>query len=200
MESSRSTTNSERLETLRNLLAHQRNEALARIRDFRRAQEEDAEPPPGDELDAARALADVETHAGLIERAEYRLKAIAAAFSRVEAGRYGICEECGEEIPLDRLRVLPFAAYCVDCQSKRNRRLRPGEGDIDEPSRYLWTLPEEMDESLEKQDALMAPEERLAVRDQWLSGPEVGEFEQLPPSPTARRRGRPRKQEQSGET
>lgn len=192
MESSRSTTNGERLQTLRNLLAHQRNEALARIRDFRRAQEEDAEPPPGDELDAARALADVETHAGLIERAEYRLKAIAAAFSRVEEGRYGICEECGEEVPVERLKVLPFAAYCVDCQSKRNRQRRPGEGDIDEPSRHLWTLPEEMDESLEKQDALMAPEERLAVHDQRPSGPEVGEFEQLPPSPTARRRGRPR--------
>ena len=192
MKSPRTISNSERLQTLRSLLAHQRNEALARIRDFRRAQEEDAEPLPGDELDAARALAEVETHAGLIERAEYRLKAIAAAFSRVEEGRYGICEGCGEDIPVDRLKVLPFAAYCVDCQSKRNRQRRPGEGSIDEPSRHLWNLPEEMDESLEKQDALMEPEERLVVRDQGPSGPEVGEFEQLPPSPTARRRGRPR--------
>jgi DnaK suppressor protein len=192
MKSSRTISNSERLQTLRNLLAHQRNEALARIRDFRRAQEEDAEPLPGDELDAARALAEVETHAGLIERAEYRLKAIAAALSRVEEGRYGICEGCGEDIPVDRLKVLPFAAYCVDCQSKRNHRLRQGEGSIDEPSRHLWNLPEEMDESLEKQDALIEPEERLAVRDQGPSGPEVGEFEQLPPSPTARRRGRAR--------
>jgi len=192
MKSSRTISNSKRLQTLRNLLTHQRNEALARIRDFRRAQREDAEPLPGDELDAARALAEVETHAGLIERAEYRLKAIAAAFSRVDEGRYGTCEECGEDIPLERLKVLPFAAYCVDCQSKRNHRLRPGEGYIDEPSRHLWTLPEEMDESLEKQDALMEPEERLSVRDRRPSGPEVGEFEQLPPSPTARRRGRPR--------
>jgi len=192
MKSSPSISNSERLQTLRNLLTHQRNEALARIRDFRRAQEEDAEPLPGDELDAARALAEVETHAGLIERAEYRLKAIAAAFRRVEEGRYGICEECGEDIAVERLTVLPFAAYCVDCQSKRKHRLRPGEGDIDEPSRHLWTLPEEMDESLEKQDALMEPEERLSVRDRRPSGPEVGEFEQLPPSPMARRRGRPR--------
>lgn len=195
MKSSRSIGNRERLQTLQNLLAHQRNEALARIRDFRRAQAEDAEPLPGDELDAARALAEVETHAGLIERAEHRLKAIAAAFSRVEEGRYGICEECGEDIALDRLKVLPFAAYCVDCQSKRNHRYRPGEGHIDEPSRHLWTLPEGMDESLEKQDALMEPEERLSVRDQRPSGPEVGEFEQMPPSPTARRRGRARKKE-----
>jgi DnaK suppressor protein len=192
MKSSRSISESERLQTLRNLLTHQRDEALARIRNFRRAQEEDAEPLPSDELDAARALAEVETHAGLIERAEYRLKAIAAAFSRVEQGRYGICEECGENIAVDRLKVLPFAAYCVDCQSKRNHRLRPGEGYIDEPSRHLWTLPEEMDESLEKQDALKEPEERLSVHDRRPSGPEVGEFEELPSSPTARRRGKPR--------
>ena len=48
------------------------------------------------------------THAGLIERAEYRLKAIAAALSRVEEGLYGICEGCGEDIPVDRLKVLPL--------------------------------------------------------------------------------------------
>ena len=195
MESGKPTTGSERVQSLRNLLNHQRNEALARVRDLRKAQEEDATPPPGDEQDAARTLADVETHAGLIERAEYQLKAIAAAFSRLERGLYGICEECGEEIPAARLTALPFAAYCVDCQSKRNQRLRPGEGDVDEPSRHVWTLPEEMDESLEKQDALMEPEERLIVHDQRPSGPEVGEFEQLPPTPTARRRGRPRKSE-----
>src|SRR6516162_5042037 len=106
MKSPLSSGNSARFQTLRNLLAHQRNEALARIQDFRRAQEEDAEPLPGDQLDAARALAEVETHAGLIERAEYRLKAIAAALSRVEKGRYGICEECDEEIPVDCLMVL----------------------------------------------------------------------------------------------
>lgn len=91
--------------------------------------------------------------------------------------------------------TLPFAVYCDDCQSKRNRGLRPGEGNIDEPSRHLWTLPEGMDESLESQDALMEPEERLVVHDQRPSGPEVGEFEQLSPTPTACRRGRPRKRE-----
>lgn len=195
MKSAKPTTGNERVQSLQNLLGRKRNEELARIRDLRKAQEEDAAPLPGDELDVSRVLADVETHAGLIERAEYRLKAIAAAFDRLERGLYGICEECGSEIPAARLTALPFAAYCVDCQSKRNQRLRPGEGDIDEASRHLWTLPEEMDESLEKQDALIEPEERLVVHDQRPLGPEVGEFEQLPPAPTARRRGRIRKRE-----
>jgi DnaK suppressor protein len=182
--------NTKRVEALRRLLNEERNKIRERVREFRREQEEDATPLPSDELDVARSLADVETHAGLIERAEYRLKAIDAAFSRIERGRYGICEECGEEIPVERLKVLPFAGYCVDCQSKRNHRLRPGEGAIDEPSRYLWNPPEELDESEEKQDALTGPEEQMPVRDRWPLGEEVGEFEQLPPVPTARRRGR----------
>ncbi len=182
---------------LRRSLIRERSELLQRVREFRNEQEADVSPPPSDEFDVARSLADVETHASLIERAEYRLKALDAALSRLERGRYGRCEECGEEIPVPRLELLPFAAYCVDCQTKRNHRLRPGEGYIDEPSRYVWTPPEEMDESLEKQDSLTGPEDEIAVRDREPFGPEVGEFEQLPPAPTARRRGRPRKREQS---
>src|SRR5208282_3864159 len=188
-----------RFESLDEILNRARNETLARVRDYRRQQEEDAVPLPADDLDAARSLADVETHASLIERAEYRLKAIDAAFSRVERRRYGLCDECDEAIPLKRLEILPFAAYCVDCQTKRNHRLRPGEGYIDEPSRYLWTITEEMDESLEKQDSLTSPEEQIIVHAESPFGPELGEFEQLTPVATARRRGRPKKREQTEE-
>jgi DnaK suppressor protein len=42
-------------------------------------------------------------------------KDIADAFRRLETGTYGICERCGKEIPLNRLRVEPFARYCVPC-------------------------------------------------------------------------------------
>jgi len=181
------------------VLRHGRNESLARVRELRAEQEQDVTAPPSDEMDAARSLADVETHASLIERAEYRLKAIDAAFNRLERGRYGLCEECGDEIPLKRLEILPFAAYCVDCQTKRNRTRRVGEGSIDEASRYRWSAPAEMDESLEKQDALAAPEEQIIVRDEQPFGPEVGEFEQMVPVSTARRRGRPKKREQTEE-
>jgi DnaK suppressor protein len=196
MKPSRQTSDGKRLQALRNLLNHGRNEALARVREFRREQKEDALPPPSDELDSARSLADVATHASLIERAEDQLKAIDTAFSRLERGRYGICEECGEDIPVERLKVLPFAAYCVDCQSKRNQGLRSGEGYVDEPARQLWTSPAETDESLEKQDALAEPGEELGVHDKGPFGPEVEESEQLPSTPTARRRGRPKKKGQ----
>jgi len=181
-----------RFESLGEILNRARNETLARVRDYRRQQEQDAVPLPADDLDAARSLADVETHASLIERAEYRLKAIDAAFSRLERRLYGLCDQCGEEIPVERLRALPFAACCVDCQEKRDRRVRPGQGAIDGPSRHVWAIPQEMDESLEKQDSVGQPEERLGVRSGDPFDREVGEFGQLPPAPTAGRRGRPR--------
>lgn len=199
MSIERKTTDSDRLAALREILNRGRSDALARVREFRQEQDEDAVPPPSDEMDVARSLAEVETHASLIERAEYRLKAIDEAFSRLDEGRYGICEDCGDEIPVERLKALPFATCCVDCQEKRNHRVRPGEGAVDEPSRRLWQGPPELEESFEKGDTMAAPEEGLIVHEGGPSGAEIGEFEQLPPAPTARRRGRPRKKEASEE-
>lgn len=131
---------------LNELLGRAREEAFARVLALRKEEEEDAAEVPGDRLDAAHALEEVEIVASLIERCEEKLKAIDAAYSRLERGRYGICEKCKEEIPLERLEAMPFAAYCVDCQKKSYDRRRPGEGVIDEPSRNVWTPPEEMNE------------------------------------------------------
>ena len=139
-----------RLKNLGKLLARAREEALARVRVLRKEEQDDAVELPADDLDVARSLEDIETDAGLIERYEYQLKAIDAALSRLERGRYGICEKCKEEIPIERLKAVPFAAYCIDCQKKRDERRRPGEGDVDEPSRNVWTPPEELKESVDE--------------------------------------------------
>ena len=170
---------------LRELLEHEKNVALARVHEYRAAQEHEATPPPVDELDAARALADVETHASLIERAEERLRAIDFALDLLEQGRYGTCDKCGEEIPMERLKAVPFAAYCVDCQKKRNQARRVGEGTVDEPFRRTWDLPEEMTESTEtsRDEYVKVSEEGIAEEEpRFVSGLE-----------TTKRRGRPRK-------
>ena len=41
------------------------------------------------------------------------------ALRRLQSGRYGLCEECGEEIGEERLRVAPYAPCCISCQKKR---------------------------------------------------------------------------------
>src|SRR3989304_2275349 len=43
------------------------------------------------------------------------------ALRKIDEGTYGKCEDCGEDISMERLKVLPFAIYCVDCQEKREQ-------------------------------------------------------------------------------
>jgi DnaK suppressor protein len=50
-----------------------------------------------------------------------RLREVEDALDRLEEGTYGICEECGAAINLERLKVLPFTTYCVQCQERRER-------------------------------------------------------------------------------
>jgi len=177
----------ERTEQLRNLLNHERNVALTRVREYRAAQEVEALPPPSDELDTARALLDVETHASLIERAEERLRVMDFALNLLERGRYGICSECGDQIPVERLKALPFAAYCVDCQRQRNQARHLGEGRMDEPFAHQWNVPEEMAESTET-----SHDEFLPISEEGPE-PEEPDLNGLEPLGAKRRRGRPRR-------
>lgn len=50
-----------------------------------------------------------------IERQRVELAEIEAALKRLKAGEYGICEECGVEIPAVRLNALPWTRSCVEC-------------------------------------------------------------------------------------
>ena len=130
---------------LMEMLERLRDETYARVREFRRQQEQDAEPMPADEMDVARTTADVETHASLIEQAEQRLQRIDEAIARADAGEYGRCADCGETIPIQRMTALPFAICCVDCQQERNHAHRfMGEGTMSAPYNRTWTAPDEM--------------------------------------------------------
>ena len=78
----------------------------------------------GDFYDAA----DIEKNRQLMhmlgEREQLKLKAIDDALRKIEDGTYGECEECGEPINKKRLKILPFAKYCVKCQSEIEQRVK----------------------------------------------------------------------------
>jgi DnaK suppressor protein len=185
-----------RLEVLRDMLTQERANALTRIRELHRSQGDDAASSPGDEMDVARSLTDVETNASLVERAEEQLKAIEDALSRLNRGRYGICEQCENEIAVERLKVLPFATYCVDCQQERSPQRTGRSAASDEPWRR-WRLHEDPDESAGDSESVTDPEEILTIHETTSFEPEEGELEQLQSSEPARRRGRPRKRGKS---
>jgi len=181
-----------RLEVLKDILTKERTNALARIRELRRNQGVESASSPGDEMDVARSLTDVETNASLIERAEERLRSIEDAFIRLNRGRYGICEQCENDIAVERLKVLPFAIYCVDCQQERSQQRSGRASTNDEPWRR-WRMHEEPDEAADDSNSVTDPEELLTIHDATAFEPEEGELEQLQSSTPARRRGRPRK-------
>ncbi|MGH9174923.1 MAG: TraR/DksA family transcriptional regulator [Vicinamibacterales bacterium] len=45
-----------------------------------------------------------------------RVASIEEALQRMDDGAFGNCLRCGRAIPMERLEVLPFTSYCVDCQ------------------------------------------------------------------------------------
>ena len=51
----------------------------------------------------------------------HTLEAIEAAISRLDAGNYGLCVECGEKIALRRLEALPFSTLCISCAQEREQ-------------------------------------------------------------------------------
>jgi DnaK suppressor protein len=150
---------------LREMLLKLQDDTYQRVKDLRRDQEQESSAEPADEMDSASTTAEVETHAGLIARAEEKLKFIDEALVRLDAGKYGRCLACGELIPLERLRAVPFAAYCVDCQENRNRVKHGwGEGTVIPPYDHQWTVPEEMEESEGREYRSTDPEEQLTIR------------------------------------
>ncbi len=52
------------------------------------------------------------------------IRKIELALKRLDEGSYGYCEECGEEISMERLKVIPFALLCRDCQEAREQQPR----------------------------------------------------------------------------
>ena len=152
-------------EIFRTMLLKLRDETEDRIKEFRRDQQDDASTAPGDEMDEARSSADVETHAGLIGRAEEKLRSLDDALALFDEGKYGICLKCGDSIPLERLRVLPFAPHCVDCQGKQAAaEKRAGEGGTIPPYDQVWAPPEEMSEPADRNALRTSPDEDRSVR------------------------------------
>jgi RNA polymerase-binding transcription factor DksA len=70
---------------------------------------------PRDAPDAAIIVENDEVLEAVRESARAELGQIQYALERVETGTYGVCEQCGERIEPERLRVVPYAARCTRC-------------------------------------------------------------------------------------
>lgn len=73
--------------------------------------------PGGDIYDQASSERDRELGLLLGDREREKLHNIEEALLRIDEGEYGVCEECDEDIPLGRLKAMPFTRHCVKCKS-----------------------------------------------------------------------------------
>jgi DnaK suppressor protein len=80
---------------------------------------------PQDDAGIGNHLADDATEVFVRERdlalrsnTQDLLAQVDEAIKRLDEGSYGICARCGKKIAFDRLEALPYAIYCITCQSQ----------------------------------------------------------------------------------
>ncbi len=111
----------ERYRVLRSMLEERRQEILEKLRVIR-------ETLPAQRLDVQdaeeQAVSDFakDMEFALVQMKADTLGRIDEALRRLEARTYGECADCGAEIPAARLKALPFAVLCRDCQEREESR------------------------------------------------------------------------------
>ncbi|MCE7483612.1 TraR/DksA C4-type zinc finger protein [Microbacterium profundi] len=90
---------------------------LAELTHDRSSQSDDDEHDP----EGVPLSAEWSRLSGLLDGARDELQQVDDALTRMDAGDYGVCANCGRSIPIARLRVRPFATRCVPCAEKLGR-------------------------------------------------------------------------------
>lgn len=71
--------------------------------------------------DQATAEADQNFALRIKDRERKLIKKIDEALDRLATRTYGICEGCGEEIPLKRLKARPVTTFCIECKTQQEQ-------------------------------------------------------------------------------
>jgi DnaK suppressor protein len=117
----RTSAKGSRYDELKKMLEDRRRELMTevqgKIRDARAEGGKEREVLDQGESSEVDIQEDIEF--ALIQMKAETLNKIDAALRRLDEGSYGDCFECGDEISEARLRALPFAVRCKDCEEAR---------------------------------------------------------------------------------
>jgi len=72
-----------------------------------------------DPADRATAESDRAFTLRLRDRERKLIKKIQKAVDRIEDGEFGICQDCGDDISVQRLKARPMTTLCINCKSKQ---------------------------------------------------------------------------------
>jgi DnaK suppressor protein len=129
--------NKKQKEYFRLWLTERLNESLAKAR-ATLADISDPKDRPGDAIDKAAVSFDVGFALRIRDREAKLSTKIRDALQRLEDGTFGICEECGEEIPLKRLMARPVTTLCIQCKKEQEAAERFRDDDDRMPV-YHWS-------------------------------------------------------------
>ena len=87
---------------------------------FRKRDEIAIENAP-DDIDRVQGAVERELAISQLESSFSRIQSVKLALERIEDGSYGTCLECEQEISSKRLKAVPWASCCVQCQEITDR-------------------------------------------------------------------------------
>lgn len=113
--------NAKQLAYFRDLLVHRISTTRDSVEQHRRSLAQ--LDSPSDESDSGTVEEERRRLLAEVDRNNQHLRELAGAIRRIDEGEYGYCEATGEEISLERLQVMPWAAYSVYSQEVLEHRL-----------------------------------------------------------------------------
>ena len=109
-----------RYNELKKMLEDRRRELMSEVQGrMRDVRDTDKDRDVLDQGESSEVDIQEDIEFALIQMKSETLNKIDAALRRLDEGTYGGCFECGEEISQARLRALPFAVRCKDCEEAR---------------------------------------------------------------------------------
>lgn len=102
------------------LLTQRRTELLNKV-SAQKERDSESDVIVGDEIDTASQNSEKEMYFELAAADKITLSDINDALAKIEKGSFGKCECCGCEIPLERIKAIPWVRYCIQCQEEAER-------------------------------------------------------------------------------
>jgi len=113
----------EDLEYFKKLLTDQLEELLHHADDTVSGMTEQKEAFP-DPTDRATLEADRNFLLRIRDREHKLIKKIKKTLERFEDGSFGVCDKCGEDINLERMKARPVTTQCIDCKTMEEAKER----------------------------------------------------------------------------
>lgn len=107
--------NKKNLAQFREILIKEKEQIVQNIQNSAQELDELRKSEVNDEFDTASLTTDQTISQTLNEKQLTKLNEVNLALSKIDSGKFGICEMCEDEIGIERLKVNPHARFCIVC-------------------------------------------------------------------------------------